>query len=884
MAGRRIVWRWTADNAGRNRDVHVLRGFDSRDLIDDLRFRDENDNDTEIEEGQITFHPLFKGALNGDTYENGDMRLHVNTKTGSVSVDPWEGDGPKKLKNNFLIEIRGVDPNWTTSNVEVVRVHVHLVVSNAWLTPPALTVRPSGASFPEVTSSRFTVHALFDTGITGDLTLNHGVRWKTLPPALESKNVRLSGYLVIDASDTPPVDVQIAAILPSSFGGATTPPATLRIRPAWDKDLDPPKAAIVPGSAHAGELWEGTVLPERVPNVVLIGDGFRGGPLGDRDAFDKIVNTIVHHFKTDQFTRPFDLLSTRMNFWKVFTPADSLGISVRSEVFSYDDGGRTLAEVVPVARKPPDHGKWVIENLIYVVGLPIPGDLFDANHEAKTPDDFRAEWGDLVDADLGNVYDELIEDAENPGRTTWTKLASGRGFIEQVDAFPGMAYGTPPAANSADNAQLDLHEDHGDIEALRAFFGTLAAEPAANGNVAATGSGKPIGDLWATKDPAYDFDNRTLVLVLSSMKGGRAANHGYITTSIESGDLPIPVKMIPGRADFQLDIDSVPDDVEADACRVATHELAHSFGLGDEYRDIPEDYTGAETDLESSANLQTEADAQVAAAGGAKTLSGDEIKWNWHRVQRAAVIADAILEAGDAFRVPLEIGQGLQFRKGDGVLLRLRAPGVNLKKRPKTLGDKTLGQELVITDPPDVTQLVNPDDVEAYKKGNLQYIQPAPGSSVTFADVKDFARGSILYVPTPSADSVPAGHPYARLVAWNIQEFITEKNQPLTRIPCAKVTDDASGETTQWPVPDGVKIRAVWAYKIVGLYAGGARYACGIYHPTGSCMMRNSHFEDSAFCAVCRYVLVEWIDPFRHFEIDRDLEEDYPQPLTIRTP
>jgi hypothetical protein len=31
------------------------------------------------------------------------------------------------------------------------------------------------------------------------------------------------------------------------------------------------------------------------------------------------------------------------------------------------------------------------------------------------------------------------------------------------------------------------------------------------------------------------------------------------------------------------------------------------------------------------------------------------------------------------------------------------------------------------------------------------------------------------------------------------------------------------------------------------------------------------------FCAVCRYVLVEKVDPYYHFMINRDYEEIYPQ-------
>jgi hypothetical protein len=94
-------------------------------------------------------------------------------------------------------------------------------------------------------------------------------------------------------------------------------------------------------------------------------------------------------------------------------------------------------------------------------------------------------------------------------------------------------------------------------------------------------------------------------------------------------------------------------------------------------------------------------------------------------------------------------------------------------------------------------------------------------------------------------------------------------------IPC--VFDDTS---TQKPILSGVSLPGVFCFKhktkIVGLYSGGARYSCGIFHPTGTCMMRSHHDDESEFCPVCRYILVDLIDPYHHEEIDRDYADIYP--------
>jgi hypothetical protein len=98
----------------------------------------------------------------------------------------------------------------------------------------------------------------------------------------------------------------------------------------------------------------------------------------------------------------------------------------------------------------------------------------------------------------------------------------------------------------------------------------------------------------------------------------------------------------------------------------------------------------------------------------------------------------------------------------------------------------------------------------------------------------------------------------------------------LTKYPCGNVI--VPGTVT--PDLSGIALPGILCFKhkpqIVGLYENGARYTCAIYHPTGNCMMRHSHEEHAQFCAVCRYIMVDFINPFRHFEIDLDYAEIYP--------
>jgi hypothetical protein len=49
-----------------------------------------------------------------------------------------------------------------------------------------------------------------------------------------------------------------------------------------------------------------------------------------------------------------------------------------------------------------------------------------------------------------------------------------------------------------------------------------------------------------------------------------------------------------------------------------------------------------------------------------------------------------------------------------------------------------------------------------------------------------------------------------------------------------------------------------WRSLVSGAIAGGARYACGIYHPTNQCRMLTSHA--SSFCPVCENAIVRFLE------------------------
>jgi hypothetical protein len=85
-------------------------------------------------------------------------------------------------------------------------------------------------------------------------------------------------------------------------------------------------------------------------------------------------------------------------------------------------------------------------------------------------------------------------------------------------------------------------------------------------------------------------------------------------------------------------------------------------------------------------------------------------------------------------------------------------------------------------------------------------------------------------------------------------------------------------------LPAGLPLdRPRFKAQLVGLWDGGDRYYCGVYHPSGACLMRallvpGMPLVTYLFCPVCRYFLVDRLDPTKHRVIDHDYAKRYPQP------
>lgn len=143
----KIFW---SSSSNSSCDIHVLRGQSTRDLTTlDLRIERPGppptnqfaatylNNNTDV---SPAFIPLFSGTLVSPTFVGTGNGITVDTRTGAVTVTAGT---PAHRKNNFIIEVAARNMGNPVPLTEVIRVQIHNSVTNVWLSPDRLTVRPT---------------------------------------------------------------------------------------------------------------------------------------------------------------------------------------------------------------------------------------------------------------------------------------------------------------------------------------------------------------------------------------------------------------------------------------------------------------------------------------------------------------------------------------------------------------------------------------------------------------------------------------------------------------------------------------------------------------------------------------------------------------------
>ena len=299
-----------------------------------------------------------------------------------------------------------------------------------------------------------------------------------------------------------------------------------------------------------------------------------------------------------------------------------------------------------------------------------------------------------------------------------------------------------------------------------------------------------------------------------------------------------------------------------DTWLTVAHEFAHSWTLLDEYGGSGLIGDAEADKLAKFANVQP----RKTLLNGAD-LDADKIKWRWPRIAKAGVLADKPDDkSGGAgtgpFHVKMRKNHGYQFGRDDIVRLRTRPlPTAVTSDRLKI--NRMLGD------------------------GDLIELVLLPGSTLN----KDaFPAGSILISPKRKKDN-PDGSlgDDLELVDPSVRARITATHNPLNATdgdppnrPC--IGDELPTPTGATNFPGGTAPNPpMYSSWIVGLHESGATFDCDVYRPTGVCILRQHTFADAVtgrdrgyeFCPVCRYAMVDVVDPFWHRDVDVGMKDRF---------
>jgi hypothetical protein len=827
---------WTNEFLGA--DVHVLRGQVSRPLNAVLGLL--SDSGTAIlatatlppDVTAIAFTPIFPftAAANG---------ISVNAATGAVTaaaVPALGGLPPSSVKvPNFIIQVVVTHTSAAAPNPLPpisVRVHVHDAVTRVTLGPhtpqipmpgprdPALTVRvePPGLSPSNV---RFSVFAEFDDGpeaagiqkvpTVGNISLHPGLTWTATDLArAATADLTINPATGAMVAKNPGKTALVTVKLPADMGGGSANEVVQTAEP-WST---PKVANLVPVSPGAKNL--------ALPNLLFLSDGFLDG---EQRKFEVFVGKIFEQMRNAKTTFPFNRLRPQINVWTVFVPSRQRGATALNALRFVARGPKRTPsmDALPIPEPPdPVHGVQSVEQLLWQVGLPIRSD----QHVA-----FAAKQ---------QVWNQVYGAAHTAGITAaiysdWTSLWDYSLALDQDTAF-GLCTGNgwPQVSSADDGRQLYLHPFRAQrphIDAMLKALTTLA-----------DGVEVPLGATWTTgKD-------RSHVVILSAGARSSGAEH-----EIVASDLGTPTEI--NILDSVLDSSAVaispypiPDDASFLLRANIAHELGHTLQLGDEYGGAPK-LTDPSL-IKDFWNLKDEASLTNPAHG----LDGGKIPWAWPRMIKTAVLQQAPDGIGKGpFRFLVGTGQAVGFRANDTVRLRTRPVNTTLVS----------SASFTVTN---VTSVAAGDQIDAKLVDDTQIF------------LKDlWPKDTLIYVPRLDT----AGHELT-LLDDRVRDWITRTGIPLNRlvIACTKETGDTQAAVNHPPGLTNKKPR--WSPWMIGLMDGGDEFDCGVFHPSGACIMRQLLVSSVAaenpgvpyiFCGVCRYILVDILDPTLHPAVDDEFAQ-----------
>jgi hypothetical protein len=626
------------------------------------------------------------------------------------------------------------------------------------------------------------------------------------------------------------------------------------------------------------------------------------------------VDRFVEKLQGGLITLPYNLLKNSINYWRLgdadFISSVDPNVSLLGELRII--GRRTNSgKLVPFPTKPPPSAtSWTLDHVVYRLGLPVPSDT-------------------RTMAELQTLYDGVLVSAISSKVFNQWRALGNRKLANECDTAFGIALNNHPRVDLNADRFAYFHERRTTASQFKTFVGMLKDGGTTVGTTWTTGKDKGLICL-VTRSEAVGGTNAE---VFCFTLGKSLENKLQPSSGGRRGIDLIPMKLTGANGKL---VDFHPAVVPTIA-----HECAHAFGLGDEYGGgfslPPED----KKNIVSGGNIQPASELLPTLSStldqqnirwlkprikGAGLLNGTPVSSGGNlvvtlvaprpsdfgiddivRFRKRIFLADTNLSSGlnsESFRVLDVQGDeitinplGAQITPGEfpagSLLIDLNHGIIAVTVNEPSSSVLHGGDALDVSLKPAYAGLFDIGAVVALRKnpfsGRFKIVAAPVGNQLTLAPLAgatlpSFVAAGDLLIATVPASISPLGDDF-QLIAPKILNHIGSSKGPLNApsgnpIRACVAASDPVGVMTPTNLPaDLPSGRPANKANIVGIYEGGNRVDCGIFHPAGLCIMRTDLESRTArFCQVCRYLIVDRVDPVIHKELDEIYKLEYPEP------